>query len=105
MTRIDESAEYMTGEDTGLSSVIADLMSASHEIYINVKEEIGLSNADTQNQSGDTQILLDVLADKFFRDRLSRNSNIAYVVSEEQSNLTQYANGKYSVALDLAPST
>lgn len=83
-----------------MQSILSQLDEAALEIYDAVRQGLGLKLSDSENQSGDEQLELDIFADEAFRKRLSTNDDVRYVLSEERSNLAHYSDGPYSVALD-----
>lgn len=83
-----------------MESILAQLDDAALEVYDAVRQGLGLQLSDSENQSGDEQIELDIFADEAFRRRLSSNQNVRFVLSEEQPDLAHYSDGRYSVALD-----
>lgn len=83
-----------------MQSILTQLDDAAREIYEAVREGLGLQLSETENESGDDQIELDLFADEAFRKRLSTNNEVRFVLSEEQPNLSRYSDGQYSVALD-----
>lgn len=87
-------------QDAELQEVISALALASHQIHQRVMNEDGLVSAGQKNESGDTQIGLDVVADGLFREALTRVSSVAYVVSEEQPELVRLSGKRFGVALD-----
>lgn len=83
-----------------LDKVYGALFAASQEIYGELKKGSGLKFVDTQNETGDAQIGLDVIADDAFFKHLQIAGNVKYVVSEERPDMDKITNGAYSVALD-----
>lgn len=83
-----------------MQSILNQMDDAALEIYDAVRKGLGLQLSESENESGDEQIELDIFADEAFRKRLSANKEVRFVLSEEQPNLAHYSDGQYSVALD-----
>lgn len=83
-----------------MNGIYAALVAAAEVIYAELKKGSGLSIEASSNESGDDQIGLDVIADEAFFETLSKDSNVAYVVSEERPDMLKVSDGPYSVALD-----
>ena len=87
-------------EDRDLTRVIYELATASHYIINSIRTgELGV--AGTSNLYGETQLKLDVLADRIIRKRMMHTGVIASIASEEDDEvLVVDPNAKYSIAYD-----
>lgn len=87
-------------EDRDLTRVIYELATASRYIINSIRTgELGV--AGTSNLYGETQLKLDVLADRIIRKRMMHTGVIACIASEEQDEVVVVdPNGKYSIAYD-----
>lgn len=87
-------------EDRDLTRVIYELATASRYIINSIRTgELGV--AGTSNLYGETQLKLDVLADRIIRKRMIYSGVIASIASEESDEiLVVDPNGKYSIAYD-----
>ncbi len=87
-------------EDRDLTRVIYELATASRYIIHSIRTgELGV--AGTSNLYGETQLKLDVLADRIIRKRMMHTGVIASMASEEQEEVIVVdPNGKYSIAYD-----
>lgn len=87
-------------EDRDLTRVICELATASRYIIHSIRTgELGV--AGTSNLYGETQLKLDVLADRIIRKRMTHTGVIASIASEEREDIQVIdPNGKYSVAFD-----
>ncbi len=83
-----------------MDGIYAALFTAGENIYAELKQGSGLSVVTSSNESGDSQIGLDVIADEAFFETLSKDSHVRYVVSEERPGMNRLSDGPYSVALD-----
>lgn len=83
-----------------MDGVYKALCDAAVVIYKELKKGSGLKFATSSNESGDDQIVLDVIADNAFFDTLSKDPYVRYVVSEERPDMVRTSDGPYSVALD-----
>lgn len=87
-------------EDRDLTRVICELATASRYIIHSIRTgELGV--AGTSNLYGETQLKLDVLADRIIRKRMLHTGVIAAIASEEKEEI-QVVNpdGKFSIAFD-----
>ncbi len=87
-------------EDRDLTRVIYELATASRYIINSIRTgELGV--AGTSNLYGETQLKLDVLADRIIRKRMMHTGVIACIASEEADEVLMVdPNGKYSIAYD-----
>ncbi len=87
-------------EDRDLTRVIYELATASRYIINSIRTgELGV--AGTSNLYGETQLELDVLADRIIRKRMTHTGVIACIASEEDDEIQVVdPNGKYSIAYD-----
>jgi fructose-1,6-bisphosphatase I len=87
-------------EDRDLTRVIYELATASRYIINSIRTgELGV--AGTSNLYGETQLKLDVLADRIIRKRMMHTGVIASIASEEDDEvLVVDPNAKYSIAYD-----
>ena len=83
-----------------LDGIYKGLFAASEVIYNELKKGSGLHIVESSNESGDSQIGLDVIADEAFFDALKSDPHVRYVVSEERPGLNKISDGAYSIALD-----
>lgn len=87
-------------EDRDLTRVISELATASRYIIHSIRTgELGV--AGTSNLYGESQLKLDVLADRIIRKRMTHTGVIASIASEEEAEVQVIdPNGKYSIAYD-----
>ena len=87
-------------EDRDLTRVICELATASRYIIHSIRTgELGV--AGTSNLYGESQLKLDVLADRIIRKRMTHTGVIASIASEEDGEVRVIdPNGKYSIAFD-----
>ncbi len=87
-------------EDRDLTRVIYELATASRYIINSIRTgELGV--AGTSNLYGETQLKLDVLADRIIRKRMMHTGVIASIASEEDDKVQVVdPNAKYSIAYD-----
>ena len=87
-------------EDRDLTRVICELATASRYIIHSIRTgELGV--AGTSNLYGESQLKLDVLADRIIRKRMTHTGVIASIASEEREEIQVIdPDGKYSVAFD-----
>ncbi len=87
-------------EDRDLTRVISELATASRYIIHSIRTgELGV--AGTSNLYGESQLKLDVLADRIIRKRMTHTGVIASIASEEEAEIQVIdPNGKYSIAYD-----
>ncbi len=87
-------------EDRDLTRVISELATASRYIIHSIRTgELGV--AGTSNLYGESQLKLDVLADRIIRKRMMHTGVIACIASEEDDKVQVVdPNGKYSIAYD-----
>jgi fructose-1,6-bisphosphatase I len=87
-------------EDRDLTRVICELATASRYIIHSIRTgELGV--AGTSNLYGETQLKLDVLADRIIRKRMLHTGVIAAIASEEKEEIQVVdPEGKFSIAFD-----
>lgn len=87
-------------EDRDLTRVICELATASRYIIHSIRTgELGV--AGTSNLYGESQLKLDVLADRIIRKRMLHTGVIAAIASEEREEIQVVdPDGKFSVAFD-----
>lgn len=87
-------------EDRDLTRVICELATASRYIIHSIRTgELGV--AGTSNLYGESQLKLDVLADRIIRKRMVHTGVIAAIASEEREEIQVVdPDGKFSVAFD-----
>ena len=100
MIRTADMISKIFPDDPLLSEILYALIASSHKIFTHVKNDDGMTSMNVSNSSGDTQIKLDIIADKIFRSHLKEVKNVKYIVSEEQADLIDLGGDLYSIVLD-----
>ncbi len=87
-------------EDRDLTRVICELATASRYIIHSIRTgELGV--AGTSNLYGESQLKLDVLADRIIRKRMTHTGVVASIASEEDGEVRVIdPEGKYSLVFD-----
>lgn len=82
--------------------ILLALAGSSRKIYDLIKDESKLEELKTKNSSNDTQIKIDVLADRIFVDSLCGVQQVAAIASEERKDIffTGTSPNGYGVSID-----
>ncbi len=102
MITTDHFFSSACNNDNDLCNVLMALCRASQKIYELIKDESKLTALKSINSSNDTQIKIDVLADKIFTENLAGINKIYAIASEEQKILMLTGNPAkgYGVSID-----